>query len=357
MLFNSVQYVIFLPICILIYYLLPHRNNIRNRFLLLISYFFYMCWNPYYILLLIFSTVATWLCGFGVERAKSRIARRTALCVTVTANLAILFLFKYYNFFGDFVTYILARFGIVISIRHLSVLLPVGISFYIFQSLGYAIDVYRGDIPHEKNLFDYALFVSFFPQLVAGPIERSGNLLPQFKTEHKFDADMFTNGMRLILLGMVKKVVLADMAALYVDTLFENVEQFSGLTVLTAIFLFSIQIYGDFAGYSDVARGTAMTLGFHLMENFAAPYFSTSIREFWQRWHISLSAWLRDYVYIPLGGNRKGFVRKCVNLLIVFGISGLWHGAAYTYCIWGGCMESAVSWKSAWQSLLIGTDM
>lgn len=356
MLFNSVQYVLFLPICIVGYYLLPCK--IRNRFLLFVSYFFYMCWNPYYILLLFFSTIVTWFCGFGIAKSQKGILQKAVLCGTIIVNISILFLFKYYNFFWDITSAIFAKVGIILSVPKLSLLLPVGISFYVFQALGYAIDVYRGEIEPERDLFDYALFVSFFPQLVAGPIERSKNLLPQFKVEHKFDIEAVIAGLRLILLGMVKKIVLADMAALYVDAVYADIENFSGLTMLVATFLFSIQIYGDFAGYSDVARGTAMTLGFHLMENFSAPYFSTSIREFWQRWHISLSTWLKDYIYIPLGGNRKGFFRKCLNLLVIFGISGLWHGADMTFLYWGGvhgacrvveeCVEQAamkVNWK------------
>lgn len=339
MLFNSVQFVLFLPVCVMIYYILP--GKIRNRYLLLISYFFYMCWNPKYILLLFFSTIVTWLCGFGVETAQNETLRKAALAGTVLANLLILFIFKYYNFFWDLITALLNRMNITVAVRHSTLLLPVGISFYIFQALGYSIDVYRKDIKHERNLFDYALFVSFFPQLVAGPIERSKNLLPQFKTVHCFNIDKTVDAMRLILWGMFKKIVVADMAALYVDAVFTGIQDCSGLTVLAAIFLFTMQIYGDFAGYSDVARGTAMIFGFDLMKNFSAPYFSSSVKEFWQRWHISLSTWLRDYIYVPLGGNRKGFVRKCINIFIVFSVSGLWHGANMTFCLWGGYMGYA----------------
>lgn len=300
-----------------------------------------MCWNPKYILLLFFSTIVTWLCGFGVETAQNETLRKAALAGTVLANLLILFIFKYYNFFWDLITALLNRMNITVAVRHSTLLLPVGISFYIFQALGYSIDVYRKDIKHERNLFDYALFVSFFPQLVAGPIERSKNLLPQFKTVHCFNIDKTVDAMRLILWGMFKKIVVADMAALYVDAVFAGIQDCSGLTVLAAIFLFTMQIYGDFAGYSDVARGTAMIFGFDLMKNFSAPYFSSSVKEFWQRWHISLSTWLRDYIYVPLGGNRKGFVRKCINIFIVFSVSGLWHGANMTFCLWGGYMGYA----------------
>lgn len=334
MLFNSVQYLIFLPICIILYFSVPVKY--RNLFLLLSSYFFYMCWMPEYILLLMLSTVVTWLGGFFIEKTSQKTLRKVVLFGTIFINLSILFLFKYYSFFGDLTTLLFKRIGVQIELPSINLLLPVGISFYTFQALGYSIDVYRGEILHERNIINYALFVSFFPQLVAGPIERSKNLLPQFKTIHSFDAKRATEGLRIILIGMFKKVAVADMAALYVDNVFARVDSLEGFTLALAVFLFTIQIYCDFSGYSDIARGTALILGFKLMENFQAPYFATSITEFWQRWHISLSTWLRDYIYIPLGGNKRGFTRKCINLLIVFGISGLWHGAALTFVVWGG---------------------
>lgn len=335
MLFNSTQFIIFLPICIILYFVMPMK--VRNLFLLAASYFFYMCWAPQYVLLLMFSTFITWLCGFRVEKAGGGLKyRRAWLAGTVILNIGILFLFKYFNFFGAAVSAVLGRAGFMVSAPRLSLLLPVGISFYTFQSLGYSIDVYRGEIKHERNLIDYALFVSFFPQLVAGPIERSKNLLPQFKERHTFSTERAEAGLRIVLVGMFKKIVVADMAAMYVDAVFARLDLYQGLTLALAVFLFTVQIYCDFSGYSDVARGTALILGFRLMENFSAPYFSGSITEFWSRWHISLSTWLRDYIYIPLGGNRKGFIRKCMNLMVVFLVSGLWHGANMTYVVWGG---------------------
>lgn len=263
--------------------------------------------------------------------------------------MGILVVFKYYNFFADLLMRVCSTVGITLLLPTSSLLLPVGISFYTFQALGYSIDVYRKNVPHEKNFFTYALFVSFFPQLVAGPIERSNQLLPQFHENHTFSPKRTEEGLRLILLGLFKKVVVADLAALYVDQVFIDLSRFSGLTVAAAVFLFTIQIYCDFSGYSDVARGSAWIFGFRLMENFNAPYFSTSITEFWSRWHISLSTWFRDYLYIPLGGNRKSFARKCVNLLIVFVVSGLWHGASLTFVVWGllhGCFRV---WEELWR--------
>lgn len=334
MLFNSVQYIFFLPLCAILYFLVPQRW--RNLFLLMASYYFYMCWMPQYALLMAASTLTTWLCGFFVDRAKRGPMRKAALALNIGVNLGILFLFKYYNFFISLVTRSMAVLGIAVSFPASSLLLPVGISFYTFQALGYSIDVYRGDICHERSLINYAAFVSFFPQLVAGPIERSGKLLPQFRETHRFDPAQATQGLRLVLLGMFKKVAIADMAALYVDAVFDDLYQIcGGLTVAMAVFLFTIQIYCDFSGYSDVARGSAQIFGFQLMENFDAPYFSTSITEFWSRWHISLSTWFRDYLYIPLGGNRRGFARKLTNLMLVFLASGLWHGAALSFVVWG----------------------
>jgi D-alanyl-lipoteichoic acid acyltransferase DltB (MBOAT superfamily) len=333
MLFNSVQYILFLPLCVVLYYLVPQRW--RNLFLLVASYYFYMCWVPQYALLMAVSTLTTWLCGFFVDGAKRGFWRKAALVANIVVNLGILFLFKYYNFFISLITRSLAVLGFSAAFPSSSLLLPVGISFYTFQALGYSIDVYRGDICHERNLINYAVFVSFFPQLVAGPIERSRNLLPQFRETHRFDPAQASQGLRLILLGMFKKVAIADMAAMYVDAVFEDLYRFSGPTVAVAVFLFSIQIYCDFSGYSDVARGSAQIFGFRLMENFDAPYFSTSITEFWSRWHISLSTWFRDYLYIPLGGNRKGFTCKLVNLMVIFLVSGLWHGAALSFVVWG----------------------
>ncbi len=333
MIFNSIEYIIFFPICVIFYYCIP--NKCRNVFLLVASYYFYMNWMPQYALLLLFSTGVTWLSGHFITCTYKEHTRKMILLLGICLNLGILFIFKYFNFFMDIIIQIFPY----LKIGRSHLLLPVGISFYTFQALGYLIDVYRGEerggITEEKNFLIYALFVSFFPQLVAGPIERSKNLLPQFKEEHVFSVNETVTGLRIILVGMFKKVVIADMVALYVDQVYGNIEVVGGLTLCLAIFLFTIQIYCDFSGYSDIARGSARILGFRLMNNFVAPYLSTSVKEFWNRWHISLSTWFRDYIYFPLGGGRKGFTRKLCNLMIIFLISGLWHGAARSFVLWG----------------------
>lgn len=296
-----------------------------------------MSWVPQYALLIAFSTLCTWATGYYLDREENKTRRKFMLALNIFVNLGILFTFKYYNYFS----FLYER---VFRIQYetlprLNVLLPVGISFYTFQALGYSIDVYRGPekggIRHERSLLNYAVFVAFFPQLVAGPIERSANLLPQFREKHFFSAADATVGLRLILFGLFKKVVIADMSALYVDAVYDNPTDYAGLPVLLAVILFSIQIYCDFSGYSDVARGTALLFGFRLMENFKAPYLSLSIKEFWSRWHISLSTWFRDYLYIPLGGGRCKPLRKIINLLVVFLLSGIWHGAGMSFVAWG----------------------
>lgn len=333
MIFNSIEYIVFLPFCVILYYTIPYKY--RNNFLLVASYYFYMNWMPQYALLLLFSTIITWVSANLIASSHKEWHRKTFLGVGIGLNLGVLFVFKYYNFFMDIISQVFPG----REFFRLQLLLPVGISFYTFQALGYTIDVYRGEkkggISVEKNFLTYALFVSFFPQLVAGPIERSKNLLPQFKEQHKFSIDETVIGLRIILVGMFKKVVIADMIALYVDQVYADIESFGGLAVWLAIFLFTIQIYCDFSGYSDIARGSARILGFRLMHNFNAPYLSSSIKEFWNRWHISLSTWFRDYIYFPLGGGYKGSIRKLCNLMIVFLVSGLWHGAARSFVLWG----------------------
>lgn len=341
MAFNSVKYVIFLPIVVLIYFLIPIRknknnsNSYRNIFLIIASYYLYMCWVPQYAVLLFFSTALTYITSIILDRIDNKKYRKVCLITSIVLNLGILFIFKYYNFFIYNINSILINFGINWNFPTSSLLLPVGISFYTFQTIGYSIDVYRKDIKAEKNFINYTLFVSFFPKLVQGPIEKAKDIIPQFKEIHKFDYSSSVEGLRMILIGMFKKVVIADTVVIYVNAVFNNVEQYTGLTLLFAVFLFSIQIYCDFSGYSDIAVGSAKLLGFRLMENFHAPYFSQSIGEFWNRWHISLNNWFKDYVYIPLGGNRKGFRRKLINLFIIFLLSGIWHGASWTYIIWG----------------------
>lgn len=342
MLFNSVDFLIFLPITIFIYYVLP--NEVRYIWLLLASYYFYMNWNPKYAILILLSTILTYVCGLILEKIKfidkedsvKICLRKWCLVVSVVINLGILIYFKYANFLIDNINQISLRLGLNINICGLDILLPVGISFYTFQALGYTMDVYRGDVPAEKNILKYALFVSFFPQLVAGPIERTTNLMEQLTVKHKISFNNLKKGVLWILWGYFMKLVIADRVAIIVDTVYENPQDYTGVYIVVATILFGIQIYCDFNGYTMIARGSAKIMGINLMENFNAPYLSKSVAEFWRRWHISLSSWFKDYLYIPLGGNRKGRLRKYANLMIVFLVSGLWHGAAWGYMIWGG---------------------
>lgn len=354
MLFNSLHFLIFFPVVCIIYFLLPSLKS-RNLFLLVASYYFYMNWEPVYALLLLTSTAITYLAARGIARYDDRHKKRLFLTVSLLLNLGMLFLFKYYNFAADNLTALFAHWGIPLHMPAFTWLLPVGISFYIFQALGYSIDVYRGHIPVEKNFFDYALFVSFFPQLVAGPIERSFHLLPQFKQMHAFSYENTMKGLRLMLWGYFLKLVLADRCALYIDPIFNDVAANNGGSFLLAALFFPFQIYGDFAGYSLAAIGSAKIMGFDLMDNFRRPYFATTITDFWHRWHISLSTWFKDYVYIPLGGNRISPRRTYLNLLTTFIISGIWHGANWTFIAWGTlhgllqCLEKRLGWhKRQW---------
>lgn len=334
MLFNSEQFLIFLPIVVLLYYVLPAK--IKNIWLLVASYFFYMCWNAQYALLILTSTVVTFFSGLLISKFSKKITRKWVMIVCIVINLGILFYFKYANFGMSVIQNLLAILHIQLNMPVVDVLLPVGISFYTFQALSYTIDVYRGDIYPEKNFLRYALFVSFFPQLVAGPIERSKNLLKQLAEPKKFSIDDFINGILLMIWGYFLKIVLADRIALFVDSVYNNPEQFYGFYILIAILLFAVQLYCDFYAYSVIAMGAARLLGIRLMENFDVPYGARSVSEFWRRWHISLSSWFKDYLYIPLGGNRKGKIRKYINIMIVFLTSGLWHGASFSFVIWGG---------------------
>lgn len=337
MIFNSVTYLVFFPIVVILYYMLPRK--LRNFWLLLASYFFYMNWNAKYALLLFSSTLVTYLCGLAMEKLRNRNMQRGmkwALAGSFLLNLGILFVFKYANFFLDNITYIFSLFGQDMQPRRFDMILPVGISFYIFQALGYTMDVYRDQMKAEKNFFKYALFVSFFPQLVAGPIERSKNLLKQFDEKHTFDVDRVRYGLLSIAWGLFMKVVIADQISVIVQNVYTDYLQFSGAEIIFATILFAVQIYCDFGGYSYIAIGSAKVLGFTLMDNFKAPYLSMSVHDFWKKWHISLTSWFTDYLYIPLGGNRKGKIRKYINVMIVFLVSGLWHGADWTFVIWGG---------------------
>jgi alginate O-acetyltransferase complex protein AlgI len=329
--FISFAYLAFLPVVLILYYALPLRA--RNPILLAASYFFYGCWNPVYALLMLFSTGITYFSGRMMTGA-STTKRRTVLILCLAVNLAILVLFKYFDYFNDQMDRIFHLFGTHFYHLHPNFLLPVGISFYTFQALGYSMDVYRGMKP-EKSFITYALFVSFFPQLVAGPIERSENMLPQLHARHHFSADQARLAILPLCWGYFKKMVIADRLAQVVNFAFDAPQSASGLQLLTATLAFALQIYCDFSAYSDIARGSAKLFSVDLMLNFDRPYFSRSVREFWRRWHISLSSWFKDYLYFPLGGSRVGKARCCLNLLIVFLVSGLWHGAANTYLVWG----------------------
>lgn len=335
MLFNSFQFLVFFPIVLLIYYIIPVK--VKKIWLLLCSYYFYMSWNPEYIFLLLGSTLVTYFVGLLIEKYREKKHYARAILIGgVVVNLGVLFFFKYFSFATSLFTSFLGLCGMEVTIPSFDILLPVGISFFTFQALGYTIDVYRKDIYAEKNFLNYALFVSFFPQLVAGPIERSKNLLKQLSSERKFSIDDFREGIYLMLWGFFLKIVLADKIAVIVDCVYDAPEQYPGCYIVIATILFAFQIYCDFGAYSIIAMGTAKTLGIKLMENFNAPYMATSVADFWKRWHISLTSWFRDYVYIPLGGNRKGKVRKNINKMIVFLLSGLWHGASLSFVVWGG---------------------
>ena len=329
--FNSVHFLIFFPIVVLGYFVVPKK--IKNLWLLIASYYFYMSWKPVYALLIFFSTLSTYLRGLAIDKSKSKAGAKAVLAVNIIINIAILFYFKYFNFFIEIITSLVP--GLQLQ-QNNNLLAVVGISFYTFQSLGYSIDVYRKKVPAEKNFLTYALFVSFFPQLVAGPIERSENLLPQLKKTYKFDYNRVTDGLVLMAWGFFKKMVIADGCGKIVDIVFDNISSYGGLRFMIAAVLFAFQIYGDFSGYSDIAIGAANVIGIKLMKNFDHPYFAQSPVDFWRRWHISLSGWFMDYVYIPLGGSRKGKLRTAFNLMVTFLVSGLWHGANLTYVVWGG---------------------
>ncbi len=348
MLFNSAQFLVFFPVVALLYFAIPQR--VKHLWLLAASYYFYMCWNPRYAILIAVSTAITYLSGLLIAKDGAAGRKKLWVALSFVLNLSILFFFKYFVFavqtavavvfalspdsaaaLGDFLT------------PKFTIILPVGISFYTFQALSYTVDVYRGEVEAEKDFFRYALFVSFFPQLVAGPIERSKNLLGQMReggevglSQGHFELERVRNGLLLMLWGFFLKLVIADRVAVLVNTVFGDYTAFTGLQLGLAAVFFSVQIYCDFGGYSVIAIGAAEVMGFRLMENFKRPYFALSIRDFWRRWHISLSTWFRDYLYIPLGGSRAGKGRKYVNLMVTFLVSGLWHGASWHYVAWGG---------------------
>ncbi len=333
MLFNSLGFLLFFPTVTIVYFLIPQK--IKYLWLLLASYYFYMCWNPQYALLILTSTAVTFLSGILIDRAKTAKARKWAVAASFIINLLILFYFKYFYFTVDNINAVLKALNLPKIVPRFDVILPVGISFYTFQALSYTVDVYRKEVEPEKNFLKYALFVSFFPQLVAGPIERSKNLLSQVNGEHHFDYYRVRKGLLTMLWGFFLKLVIADRAAILVNTVYDNMEAFGGAYIALATVCFALQIYCDFASYSIIAIGAAEVMDFKLMKNFERPYFAVSIGDFWRRWHISLSTWFRDYLYIPLGGNKKGTARKYLNVMIVFLVSGLWHGASWHFVIWG----------------------
>ena len=366
MLFNSIHYLFFFPIVVLLYFAVPQKC--KMYWLLVASYYFYMAWNPRYGLLLFASTLITWLCGLALERAKrcdakerQRLLKKLAICLSLAANFGALFYFKYINFFTNNINAVFAKLGLSVQCPAFDVLLPVGISFFVFQATGYTIDVYRDEMRAEKNFFRYALFVAFFPQLVAGPIERSKHLLTQFyKDDIRFDVSRAKHGLLTMAYGLFMKIVVADNIAKVIDPVFKTPDNYSGMICLFAAVLFAIQIYCDFDGYTQIAIGSAKVLGIELNQNFDTPYLGMSVRDFWKRWHISLTSWFRDYLYIPLGGNRKGTIRKYINTMIVFACSGLWHGAAWHYVAWGGlnglfCVAEDV--VSKWKPSFLKTDL
>lgn len=334
MLFNSMDYLMFFPIVLMIYFLLPAK--IRYVWLLICSYYFYSCWYAKHVVILLFCTIVTYVCALllGVFYNHTWL-KKICMAGCVVINIVILAYFKYRGFFFDNLSQLSAIANLNVRVPKVDYTLPIGISFYTFQAMGYLIDVYRGNIKAEKNFLKYALFVSFFPQLVAGPIERSGNLLKQIHIPTRFNADHVRDGLLTIAYGLFVKVVIADNIAAVIDPIFREYNTRNGTMLFMATVLFAFQIYCDFEGYTKIAIGSARIMGFSLMDNFAAPYMAGSVKEFWDSWHISLTSWFRDYLYIPLGGNRKGKLRKYINTLIVFGVSGLWHGAGWHYAVWG----------------------
>lgn len=336
MLFNSLAFLVFLPIAFGLYWIAP--SKFRWIVLLLVSYYFYMAASPRYVLLLLATSLTVWLASLVVDRADKEDARfrKGILAVTLVLCFGILVFFKYYNFAANSIMEFLKLFSFNIEPHLLNLLMPVGISFYTFQSASYLLDVYSGKSKPQKSFARFALYVSFFPQIIAGPIGRTNELMPQLEKERKFDYDMAVEGLRMMLWGYFKKLVISDALAKYVDLIYGNVPYYFGMTFIMASVMYTFQIYCDFSGYSDIAIGTARLFNIELMQNFKSPYFSRSVREFWSRWHISLSTWFRDYVYIPLGGSRKGTFRKNVNLFITMLVSGLWHGANWTFVFWGG---------------------
>ena len=336
MLFNSIDFAIFLPIVFILYWFVTTKNlKIQNLLIVAASYLFYGWWDWRFLSLIIFSTIVDYSVGIQLSKEDNQTKRKVLLCTSILVNLGFLGFFKYYNFFLDNFITAFSFFGTEIKANSLNIILPVGISFYTFQTLSYTIDVYKRKLEPTKDYIAFSAFVSFFPQLVAGPIERATNLLPQFYKKRTFDYSSAVDGLRQILWGLFKKIVIADNCAEYANLIFNNSANYSGSTLVLGALFFAFQIYGDFSGYSDIAIGTSRLFGFNIMRNFNFPYFSRDIAEFWRRWHISLSTWFRDYLYIPLGGSRGGTLMKIRNTFIIFLVSGFWHGANWTFIIWG----------------------
>lgn len=336
MLFNSIEFFVFLPIVFILYWFVTAKYlKAQNLLIAIASYVFYGWWDWRFLSLIAFSSIVDYTIGLLLKKTEAKSKRKLLLWISICVNLGFLGFFKYYNFFIQSLVDSFTLLGQPLSINSLNIILPVGISFYTFQTLSYTIDVYNRKLEPTKDFIAFSAFVSFFPQLVAGPIERATNLLPQFYSKRVFRYDLAINGMRQVLWGLFKKVVIADNCAKYANMIFNNYEDYSGSTLVLGAFFFAFQIYGDFSGYSDIAIGVSRLFGFDLKRNFAFPYFSRDIAEFWRRWHISLSTWFRDYLYIPLGGSRGGIKMKLRNTFIIFIVSGFWHGANWTFIVWG----------------------
>lgn len=336
MLFNSIAFACFLPIVFVLYWFVTARKlMVQNAMLVVASYFFYACWDWRFLFLLLFSTALDYISGLQMSTSKNEVTKKFWFVLSIVVNLGFLGVIKYYDFFATSFASLFHSFGISLSIQTLHIILPVGISFYTFHGLSYIIDCYKNRIKAEKNIVDYALFVSFFPLLVAGPIERATHLLPQLKKPRIFKYDQAVLGLQQMLWGLFKKIVIADQCAVVVQDIFTHTEVYSGSTLYVGAVFFAFQIYGDFSGYSDIALGVAKLFGIDLLKNFNYPYFSRDIAEFWRRWHISLSSWFKDYVYIPLGGNRGTQWQTARNVLLIFLLSGFWHGANWTFLVWG----------------------
>ena len=336
MLFNSIEYLIFLPIVFLIYWLLRHKLLWQNILLLVSSYVFYAWWDWRFLSLIIYSSFIDYIIGIKIAEADSSHIKKRLLLTSLISNLGLLAVFKYFNFFTTSFAQLMDSFGWQVDDVTLNIILPVGISFYTFQTLSYTIDIYRGKLQPSKKIIDFFTYVSFFPQLVAGPIERASNLIPQIETKRKISLDYFKEGLLQIFVGLFRKIVIADNLAIYVDTVYSDVSVYNSSTLILATIFYAFQIYFDFSGYSDIAIGTAKLFGFRFGRNFDTPYFSRSLTEFWRKWHISLSSWLRDYLYISLGGNRNGKMNMYRNLMITMLLGGLWHGSSWNFVIWGG---------------------